>query len=97
MNKIDLIDAVASRAGLSKADATKAVDGITSSITSALQGGTEVRLVGFGTFSVGHRIATTGRNPRTGERIQIAARNVPKFKSGKALKAAAALAEDPDG
>jgi len=97
MNKIDLIAAVASRAGLSKADAAKAVDGITSSITSALQGGTEVRLVDFGTFSVGHRIATTGRNPRTGERIQIAARNVPKFKSGKALKAAAALIEDPDG
>ncbi len=88
MNKNDLIAAVASSAGLSKADAAKAVDGITSSITSALQGGTEVRLVGFGTFSVGHRKATTGRNPRTGERIQIAARNVPKFKSGKALKAA---------
>ena len=88
MNKNDLIAAVASRAGLSKADAVKAVDGITSSITSALQSGTEVRLVGFGTFGVGHRIATTGRNPRTGERIQIAARNVPKFKSGKALKPA---------
>ena len=88
MNKIDLIAAVASRAGLSKADAAKAVDGITSSITSALQRGTEVRLVGFGTFSVSHRIATAGRNPRTGERIQIAAKNVPKFKSGKALKAA---------
>ena len=88
MNKIDLIAAVASRAGLSKADAAKAVDGITSSITAALQRGTEVRLVGFGTFSVRHRKATTGRNPRTGERIQIAAKNVPKFKSGKALKAA---------
>ncbi len=88
MNKNDLIAAGASRAGLSKADAAKAVDGITSSITSALQRGTEVRLVGFGTFTVGHRKATMGRNPRTGERIQIAARNVAKFKSGKALKAA---------
>ena len=88
MNKNDLIAAVASRAGLSKADAAKAVDGITSSITSALQSGTEVRLVGFGTFSVGHRKATMGRNPRTGESIQIAARNVAKFKAGKALKAA---------
>ncbi len=88
MNKNDLIAAVASRAGLSKTDAAKAVDGITSSITSALQGGTGVRLVGFGSFSVGHRKASMGRNPRTGERIQIAAKNVPKFKSGKALKAA---------
>ena len=88
MNKNDLIAAVASRTGLSKADAAKAVDGTTSSITSALRSGTEVRLVGFGTFSVGHRKATIGRNPRTGERIQIAAKNVPKFKSGKALKAA---------
>ncbi len=87
MNKNDLIAAVASRTGLSKADAAKAVDGTTSSITSALRSGTEVRLVGFGTFSVGHRKATIGRNPRTGERIQIAAKNVPKFKSGKALKA----------
>ncbi len=88
MNKNDLIAAVASRTGLSKADAAKAVDGITSSITSALQGGTEVRLIGFGTFSVRHRKASMGRNPRTGERIQIAAKNVPKFKSGTALKAA---------
>ncbi len=88
MNKNDLIAAVANRAGLSKTDAAKAVDGITSSITSALQRGTEVRLVGFGTFSVSHHNATTGRNPRTGERVQIAARILPKFKSGKALKAA---------
>ena len=88
MNKNDLIATVASSTGLSKADAAKAVDGIISSITSSLQNGNEVRLVGFGTFSVGHRKATTGRNPRTGEKIQIAAKNVPKFKSGKALKAA---------
>ena len=88
MNKKDLIATVASSTGLSKTDAAKAVDGITSSITSALQRGTKVGLVGFGTFSVGHRNATTGRNPRTGERIQIAAKNVPKFKYGMALKAA---------
>ncbi len=88
MNKKHLTAAVASRTGLTKADAANAIDVVTSSITSALQRGTEVRLVGFGTFSVRHRNATTGRNPRTGERIQIAAKNVPKFKSGKALKAA---------
>ena len=88
MNKNDLVAAVASRTGLSKADSAKAVDGVVASITSSLSGGTEVRLVGFGTFSVSHRKATMGRNPRTGERIQIAATNVPKFKAGKALKAA---------
>ena len=88
MNKNDLVAAVASRTGLSKADSAKAVDGVVASITSSLSEGTEVRLVGFGTFSVSHRKATMGRNPRTGERIQIAAKNVPKFKSGKALKAA---------
>jgi len=88
LNKNDLVAAVASQTGLSKADTAKAIDGITSAITSSLQGGTEVRLVGFGTFSVSRRAATTGRNPRTGEKIQIAATNVPKFKSGKALKSA---------
>ena len=88
MNKNDLVAAVASSTGLSKADSAKAVDGVVASITSSLSGGTEVRLVGFGTFSVSHRKATMGRNPRTGERIQIAATIVPKFKSGKALKAA---------
>ena len=88
MNKKHLTAAVASRTGLSKDDAANAIDVVTSSITSALQRGTNVRLVGFGTFSVGHRNATIGRNPRTGERIQIAAKNVPKFKSGKVLKAA---------
>ena len=88
MNKNDLVTAVAGKTGLSKIDAAKAIDGITDAISSALSSGTDVRLVGFGTFSVSHRAATTGRNPRTGERIQIAATNVPKFKSGKALKAA---------
>ena len=88
MNKNDLVAAVASNTGLSKSDAAKAIDGTVDAITAALQGGGEVRLVGFGTFSVSHRKATTGRNPRTGEKIDIAATNVPKFKSGKALKAA---------
>ena len=88
MNKNDLVAAVASSTGLSKSDAAKAIDGTVNAITAALQGGGEVRLVGFGTFSVSHRKATTGRNPRTGEKIDIAATNVPKFKSGKALKAA---------
>ena len=88
MNKNDLVAAVASSTGLSKSDAAKAIDGTVDAITAALQGGGEVRLVGFGTFSVSHRKATTGRNPRTGEKIDIAATNVPKFKSGKALKGA---------
>ena len=88
MNKNDLVAAVASRSGLSKADTAKAVDGVIDSITSSLSGGSEVRLVGFGTFSVSRRAATTGRNPRTGERIQIPASNQPKFKAGKALKSA---------
>ncbi|NQV85347.1 MAG: HU family DNA-binding protein [Rhodospirillales bacterium] len=88
MNKNDLVSAVADSTGMSKSDAAKAVDGVVDSVTAALKKGEEVRLVGFGTFSVSHRKATTGRNPRTGEAIQIAATNVPKFKSGKALKAA---------
>jgi DNA-binding protein HU-beta len=78
---------VASRTGLSKTDAAKAVDGFIDAVTAALKKGTEVRLVGFGTFSVSRRAATTGRNPRTGARIQIPASNQPKFKAGKALKA----------
>ena len=88
MNKNDLVAAVALRSGLSKADTARAVDGIIDSITSSLKDGTEIRLVGFGTFSVSRRAATTGRNPRTGERIKIPASNQPKFKAGKALKSA---------
>jgi DNA-binding protein HU-beta len=88
VNKNDLVAAVAGSSGLSKADAAKAVDGVFDSITSALQGGSEVRLVGFGTFSVSNRAATTGRNPRTGEAIQIPASKQPKFKAGKGLKTA---------
>ncbi len=86
MNKNDLISQVADDAGLSKADATKAVDAVFDNIAGTLSKKGEVRLVGFGTFSVSHRKATTGRNPRTGETIQIKASNQPKFKAGKALK-----------
>ncbi|MDA8544189.1 HU family DNA-binding protein [Alphaproteobacteria bacterium] len=86
MNKNDLISQVAGDSGLSKADATKAVDAVLDNIAGSLSNGGEVRLVGFGTFSVTHRKATTGRNPRTGESIQIKASNQPKFKAGKALK-----------
>jgi len=88
VNKNDLVAAVAGSSRLSKADAAKAVDGVFDSITSALRSGSEVRLVGFGTFSVANRKATTGRNPRTGEAIQIPASKQPKFKAGKGLKTA---------
>ena len=88
MNKNDLIAEVSDSTGLSKADATKAVDCVLDTITDALKGGTEVRLVGFGTFSVSQRAASEGRNPRTGERIQIPASKQPKFKAGKGLKEA---------
>ena len=86
MNKNDLIAKVAEAADLSKADAGKAVDAVFDSITSTLTGGGEVRLVGFGTFSVSERGATKGRNPRTGEEIDIPASKQPKFKAGKGLK-----------
>ena len=86
MNKAELIDAVAESADISKAAATRAVDGMVAAVTGALQKGDQVALVGFGTFSVKARAARTGRNPRTGEAIQIAASNNPTFKAGKALK-----------
>ena len=86
MNKNDLVAAVAGGSGLSKADAGKAVDAIFDSITGELSGGGEVRLVGFGTFSVANRAASRGRNPRTGEAIMIPASIQPKFKAGKGLK-----------
>ncbi|MGB1360995.1 MAG: HU family DNA-binding protein [Alphaproteobacteria bacterium] len=86
MNKNELIEAVSSAADLTKADATKAVDAVVASVTKTLKSGGEVRLVGFGTFSVAQRKATTGRNPRTGEAIKIKASKQPKFKAGKALK-----------
>ncbi len=86
MNKGELIEAVAASAGLSRADATKAVDGTLDAIQGTLAQGGSVSLVGFGTFSVKARAARMGRNPRTGEAIHIAASNVPGFKAGKGLK-----------
>ncbi|MDD3799601.1 MAG: HU family DNA-binding protein [Novosphingobium sp.] len=86
MNKNDLISAVADSSGLSRNDATKAVEGVFDSITAALAKGDEVRLVGFGTFSTAKRKASTGRNPRTGEAMTIKASTQPKFKAGKGLK-----------
>ena len=86
MNKNDLVAHVADSVGLSKGDATKAVDAVFDGITATLQRGDEVRLVGFGTFSVADRAASEGRNPRTGEKIDIPASRQPKFKAGKGLK-----------
>ncbi|MFO0997139.1 MAG: HU family DNA-binding protein [Alphaproteobacteria bacterium] len=88
MNKIELISAIAKKSGMSKTDATSAVDTIIDCITSTLKKGQEVRLVGFGTFSVSQRKASTGRNPRTGAEIRIPASKHPKFRAGKALKSA---------
>ena len=88
MTKNDLVDAVATSTGLSKSDGANAVDSMLNSIAGALKDGSEVRLPGFGTFSVAHRKASEGRNPRTGEPIQIPASNQPKFKAGKTLKQA---------
>ena len=88
MNKNDLISSVAESSGLTKADAGRAVDGVFDSIASALASGDDVRIVGFGSFSVANRAASTGRNPRTGEEIQIPASNQPKFKAGAPLKSA---------
>lgn len=86
MNKGDLIEAVSSDAGLSRADASRAVESVIAAITNALKSGNQVSLVGFGTFTVKKRSARTGRNPRTGETIQIQASKVPGFRAGKALK-----------
>lgn len=86
MNKNELIAAVAKESELTKADAGRAVDATIAAIEKSLKKGDEVRLVGFGTFSVVKRKATNGRNPRTGETLKIAASKQPKFKPGKALK-----------
>jgi DNA-binding protein HU-beta len=86
MNKQELISSVADASGLSKADAGKACEAVFDTITGALSGRGEVRLVGFGTFSTTDRKASTGRNPRTGEPMQIPASTQPKFKAGKGLK-----------
>ena len=86
MNKAELVDAIADSADLSKAAASRALDSVISSITDALKDGDQVALVGFGTFTVKDRAARTGRNPQTGEPLEIAAAKVPGFKAGKALK-----------
>ena len=85
MNKSNLIDAMAADAGISKAAAKAALDSLTSNVTGALKGGGRVSLVGWGTWSVSNRAARTGRNPQTGKTIQIAAKNVVKFKAGAGL------------
>ena len=86
MNKSELIETVAGSAELSKAAASKAVDAVITAITDALQGGDQVTLIGFGTFSVRDRAARTGRDPRTGKPLKIKASKIPAFKAGKALK-----------
>ena len=86
MNKGDLAAAVASRTNMSKAAASEAVDAVFDSITDSLSGGTEVRILGFGNFAVTHRKASMGRNPQTGQPMQIRASNQAKFKPGKGLK-----------
>ena len=86
MNKQELIGSVADTTGLSRSDASKAVEGVFDAIGAALKRGDEVRLVGFGTFSCSKRKASTGRNPRTGAPMAIKATAQPKFKAGKLLK-----------
>lgn len=86
MTKADLVNAIAEKAGLSKADAEKSLKAVTDAVTDALKADEKVSLVGFGTFSVGQRAARQGQNPQTGAKIDIPAAKVPKFKAGKALK-----------
>lgn len=88
VNKTQLVEKIADSADLSKASAGRALDAVIESVSEALQTGDQVALVGFGTFSVRTRAARTGRNPKTGEEIQIAEAKVPAFKAGKALKEA---------
>ena len=86
MNKSELIEAIAASADIPKAAATRALDAMIYAVTETLKNGDSVALVGFGTFSVKERAARTGRNPQTGDPINIAAAKVPGFKAGKALK-----------
>ena len=86
MNKAQLVDAMASRAGLSKADAKRALEAFVGATTDAMKSGDRVAMVGFGTFSVSERAARKGRNPQTGATINIAAKRVPKFSAGAELK-----------
>lgn len=86
MNKAEFTESVAEGAELSKADAARAVDAMIETVTKSLRQGDQVSLVGFGTFLIKERSARTGRNPKTGEAIEIAASRAPTFKAGKALK-----------
>jgi DNA-binding protein HU-beta len=86
VNRNELVDTVSGKTDMKKSEASKAVDAVFDAIADALKGGDEVRLVGFGTFSVASRAASEGRNPRTGEKIQIAASKQAKFKPGKGLR-----------
>ena len=86
MNRNELVDSVSGKTDMKKSEASKAVDAVFDAIAEALKGGDEVRLVGFDTFSVASRAASEGRNPRTGEKIQIAASKQAKFKPGKGLR-----------
>jgi len=86
VNKTELVDVVAEGADISKASAARAVDAALDAITNSLSKGDQVALIGFGTFLVRDRAARTGRNPRTGDAIEIAAAKIPAFKPGKALK-----------
>ncbi len=86
MKKVELVEAVATKAGLTKADATRAIDATFETITNALKGGDKVPLVGFGTFAVSERAAREGRNPQTGATVKIPARKAVTFKAGTQLK-----------
>lgn len=86
MNKSELVSSIAETAGLTKADAAKALDATVAAITGAMSKGDSVAIIGFGTFKVSDRAARTGRNPQTGAEMQIPAAKVPKFTAGKALK-----------
>ena len=90
MNKAELIEALAKKADVSKAAAGRMLDGFLESVTTELKKGGKVTLVGFGTFATGKRAARTGKNPKTGEALKIAATTVPTFKAGAAFKAAVA-------
>jgi DNA-binding protein HU-beta len=86
MNKNELAGVVADKAGITKAQASDAIDATLDAITKALKSGDEVRLLGFGNFAVAQRKATTARNPQTGATVNVPASKAPKFKPGKALK-----------
>ncbi len=90
MTKSELIDSIAEEAGLTKADAAKILDAVTSAIVDAVANGDSVSLIGFGTFKASARAAREGKNPKTGEKLSIAATTVPKFTAGTNFKAAVA-------